>query len=300
MTINAARARAGRDARHARGGQQGRPRRLGRAVACAAALLAGREPGARGGQARPRGLPGLTGRASVGAERAHASHGRRAAQTLPCDSSRTTVVSGARSSGHRELGRRLGRAGRSSRGGTASSRGGLVLADRHGHDQVGVELRDQLGGAGGGEATTDGHAGDVDRCRSRPASPRSGVADVAQVDHCTPSSSKTKQVLAPRWAPFSSSRYVRTPVIRTWWTSYSPGESSRKAGSRLVGTRRPSSSGALLAPCRAAGRGLAIGVAVGHDVGGQAAAGRADDRAIRVRDDDALCRAGGCRSRRTR
>ncbi len=88
----------------------------------------------------------------------------------------------------------------------ASAQSGLVLADRHRDDDLGVELGDQLGGLRGAERAADRHAGDVDRADVAELLLGQQVADVAEVDRVDPSSSTTNAVCRPRSAPFASSR----------------------------------------------------------------------------------------------
>ena len=104
-----------------------------------------------------------------------------------------------------------------------------------------VELRDQLRARGPRRASRRWARRPRRPRRSRRARLGQQMADVAQVDDVEAVELVDEARCCRRArCPGSSSRKVRTPVTRTSWTSYSPGESSRKAGSRLVGTRMPS------------------------------------------------------------
>ena len=131
------------------------------------------------------------------------------------------------------------------------------------------------------ETAANGHARDFDRAQPVDHLLAQQVADLAQVDRMQAVELVDEAMLRPRSAPFCSSRNVRTPVTRISWTSYSPGESSRNALARLVGTLMPSPRSVRFAPVRRPSRsaGLVLGVAVGGNVGGQPAAGGPDKRA---------------------
>ena len=165
-------------------------------------VLAGRRPG-------PDRRSSAAGSSSTGdAERGRGR--RRAAQTcLPRDSSRTVVVSAGRlDGGHRQLG--LGRRPRRpSRGRTLERLGavGLVVADRHRHDDPRIELGDERRRLGRRQRAAERDAGDVDRADVGELLLGQQVADVAEVDRVERRRARRRRRPACRAsAPWASSR----------------------------------------------------------------------------------------------
>src|SRR5579862_4927263 len=161
----------------------------------------------------------------------------------------------------------------------------LVLADGHRDDDPGIQLRDQLGGPGGAQVAADRYAGDVDRADIPELLFGQQVADVTQVDrvhlvqldHERGLPAVVVAALVVAVGPDSGQEDV--PDLVFAGSIEDEGVLEAAGNERLAVTRR-----GALGPRQ---RGI-VGVAVGHDLGGDSAARRPDDGLVRIGDDDCV------------